>query len=115
MLAELRCGSSCASSESNPGARRTIVAQSSPPSSAVATIASPCRAIFRPSMVCYLLIGGSAECLAGLLAGGSFRMVDLLHGIHSPIGFGQESLDICTVLRAERHADTQRDHISATD
>src|SRR5579862_9645181 len=101
MLSELRCGSSCASSTSNPGARRTNSADRNAPSNTVASRTSPfraiwpeiCRAIFRPRMV-HLLGGGRPERSLFLLACECFGVVDLFHRVHASIGFGQQTFDV---------------------
>src|SRR5215469_5243167 len=104
ILAPFRRESSCASSVSNPGARRTRVAERRPPNKAVARMASPWRRILRPSMGSSLLFRCRSQCFAILLAGDRFGVMNLLHRVHTPVGLGQQPLDIGPVLGAEGHA-----------
>jgi hypothetical protein len=39
----------------------------------------------------------------------------LLHGIHAPVGFGQQPFDVETIVGARCHADTQGDHVSSAN
>src|SRR5579864_3271179 len=109
MLSEFRRGSSCCSSPSKPGAKRTSVAESRPPSRTIAATVRPCRTIFRPNMGGALLFDGGSARLAVLLARDRFGVMDLLHGIHAAVSFGQQALDVEAIVGAERGAHAQRD------
>src|SRR5580765_7624839 len=113
MLSELRCGSSCSWSESNPGASLTRVAQRKPPSKAVRIKVIPCRAIVRPSMVEGLLICYRTARL--LFASRSFRVMNLFHGVHPPVGLGEQALDIETIVWTKGHSDAKGDEFTSTN
>src|SRR6476660_2323266 len=115
MLSELRWGSIWPSSTSNPGASLTSVAERKPPMRAVARIAIPCRAIFRPSMVQNLLFSAGSARFGVLLARSRFGVMSLFHGIHPAIGFREEPLDVVSVFGAKGHSNTQADQIAAAN
>src|SRR5580704_3173711 len=125
MLSEFRCGSSCASSTSNPGARRTRVAERNPPSRTVATSVSACRVILRASMprasvVCLgmvgMLLAHRGPARTGVwLARGDCGVMNLLHGIHAAVGFGEQALYIESVFRAECCSNAECDQFAAAD
>src|SRR5271156_1750094 len=125
MLSEFRCGSSWASSTSNPGARRTSVAERKPPSRSVASSVTACRPIFLISMPCagvirfgmvgiFLAHRGPARARVRL-ACGDCGVMNLLHGVHAAVGFCQETLHVESVFRAERGSHTERDQFAAAD
>src|SRR6201998_2595400 len=109
MLSEFRRGSSCCSSASKPGAKRTSVGESRPPRRTIAASVRLCRAIFRPNMGGALLFDCGSARLGFMLARDCFGVMDLLHGIHAAVSFGQQALDIKAIVGTERGAHAQRD------
>src|ERR1700687_5616101 len=126
-LSAFRLGSSSRSSASKPGARRTSVAESSPPSRTSAAIApsfrARSRAIFQGCIfgddifgrVMSALVHASATRTRGrkVPAANRLRVVNLFHGVHAAVGFGEQTLDVETILRTECRAHAQGNQIAA--
>ena len=50
-----------------------------------------------------------------LAAHGSFGMMNLLHGVHAAVGFGQEAFHVESIFRTKRRAHAQGDQVAAAD
>src|ERR1700674_779879 len=127
ILSAFRPGSSSRSSASKPGAMRTSVAESSPPSRTSAAIAPSFRArwpaIFQGcvfgdnilSRVMSVLVHCRAARARGrkVPAASRFGVVNLFHGVHAAVGFGEQTLDVETILRTKCRAHAQGNQIAA--
>src|ERR1700722_7508187 len=111
MLSAFKCESSCCSSTSTPGASRTRTAASSPPSSTVATRASPCIAILRASFRFIRLIHRRLS----FVVGSRILMMNLLHRIHPPVRLSQKPFHVISIFRTKGGSHTQRDNVPATN
>src|SRR5579862_5502805 len=114
MLSALRPGSSSRSSVLKPGARRTSVAESSPPSSTRAAIDTMWRATRRINMGGNLIHTRAARARGReLRVGSGIGVVKFFHGIHAAIRFREQALHIEAILGTERSAYAESHQVSA--
>src|ERR1700687_3245670 len=106
------------SSASKPGARRASVAESSPPNRTSAAIApsfrARSRAIFQGCIFGDDILGRVMTVLVHRCSApargrkvriaNGLGVVNLFHGVHASVGFGEQTLDVETILRTECRA-----------
>src|SRR5579872_48251 len=63
----------------------------------------------------FSLVSRCPESFGILFAGSCFGVMDLLHGVHSSIRLGEQTLHVETIFRAEGHTHTESDEVATAN